>query len=118
MHGSHHLHLLYEKQLAAFHPYGVPLYKPASTRLMRPGSVGYFNSLGEWAPITQLDDPKSLKSGGLKQPEEELERAEFKPITSWDRKYSEKVEEKSVTGKAQVYVPTMRDCGRELTADP
>lgn len=102
MPASKPLHLLYEELMVKPHPYGVPLYKPTSTRLMRPGSVGYFNDLGEWAPITQLDDLKTLQREGLKPPEEDLERVKYSPITTWDRKYSEGVNENDVSGKVGV----------------
>jgi hypothetical protein len=92
------LHQVYEEELAAFHPYGVPLYKPVSTKILRPGSVGYFNKLGEWAPITQLDDLASLASDGFEPPEEDLKRARYKPVTNWDRKWSKDVQESDISG--------------------
>jgi len=88
--------------MSAYHPYGLALYKATSTRLLRPGAVGYFNRLGEWAPITQLDDPELLKKDGFKPPEEDLEQAKYKPITNWDRKCSEGVKESDVSGNASV----------------
>lgn len=78
------------------HPYSVALSKPTSTQLLRPGSVGYWNRLGDWKLIAQLDDPESLEKRGLKAPEEKLERAKHKVITDWGRKYSTLVEETNV----------------------
>ncbi|KAF4635737.1 hypothetical protein G7Y89_g2355 [Cudoniella acicularis] len=72
------LHDLYASQMVN-HPYGYALYKPASTKVLRPGAVGYWNELGEWQPIAWLDDPVSLKKLNLKVPEEELERARDDP---------------------------------------
>jgi hypothetical protein len=98
MSNSHGLHQLYEKLLGASHSYGLPLYKPTSTRLMRPGSVGYFNALGDWAPVTKLDTIPADGERGLKPPEEELETARYVPITDWSRKYSQGVSEVTVSG--------------------
>ncbi|EON64522.1 hypothetical protein W97_03755 [Coniosporium apollinis CBS 100218] len=98
------LHLRYEEQMKD-HPYGLALYKPTSTKLLRPGSVGYWNDLGDWQPIAQLDDPESLQQKRLKAPEEELERAKYKVITDWDRKYSTLVTETNVTGQVGVEIP-------------
>jgi hypothetical protein len=61
----------YEEQMKENHPYGMALYKPQSTKVLRPGSVGYWNQLGDWNPIVQLDDPASLQLQSLKAPEEE-----------------------------------------------
>ncbi len=82
------------------HPYGMALYKPLSTKVLRPGSVGYWNDLGDWNPIAQLDSEHSLQLQAFKVPEEELQRAKFQPITEWDRKYSILVTETDLSARA------------------
>jgi hypothetical protein len=43
----------YSKLMQA-HPYGTALYKPQSSRTFHPGSVGYFDAVGNWNPIADL----------------------------------------------------------------
>jgi hypothetical protein len=36
------------------HPYGTALYKPQSSRNFHPGSIGYFDAVGNWNPVADL----------------------------------------------------------------
>lgn len=98
----------HHKQYAAQmkdHSFGLALYHPVSTRVLRPGSVGYWNSDGIWQPVAFLDDSASLKKMRLESPEEGLTRAVFQPITDWDRMYSKYVTELTFSpANAEVYV--------------
>ena len=90
------LHDLYADQMVN-HPYGYALYKPVSTKVLRPGAVWYWNELGEWQHIAWLDDSVSLEKLNLKVPEEELERAGDDPLTNWRTMPSSKVSETNIT---------------------
>jgi len=41
-------------KLMQVHPYGNALYKPQSSKTFHPGSIGYFDSLGNWNPVADL----------------------------------------------------------------
>ena len=75
------------------HPYGYALYHPVSTRDMRPGSVGFFDSLGVWNPIAHLEDSESLTRSGLRFPTRSLTVARTERIKEWTPKVSANVTE-------------------------
>lgn len=77
------------------HPYGFALYHPASTRVMRPGCVGFLDSHGVWTPIAHLEDSDSLTKHGLRFPKQSLTVAKTERITGWDPKVSNGVTERS-----------------------
>ncbi|ORY06779.1 hypothetical protein BCR34DRAFT_489888 [Clohesyomyces aquaticus] len=74
------LHNLYV-DLIKVHSYRFGLYKPALTLELRPGLVRYWNNLGVWQPIIQLDNADEVKKKGLKIPKEDLVPHEFDPET-------------------------------------
>lgn len=57
------------------HPYGYALYQPASTSVLHPGAVGYFDAQGFWSPLADLNDLEGLKALGLKAPKTKLMKA-------------------------------------------
>jgi hypothetical protein len=75
------------------HPYGYALYKPMSSTILKPGSCGYFDSLGAWNPIANLDDVQSLQKYGLQPPKERLEKAPPEENITWGPKVSQNVTE-------------------------
>ncbi|KAF1831602.1 hypothetical protein BDW02DRAFT_44472 [Decorospora gaudefroyi] len=99
------LHDLYA-DLMKVYPFGLGLYKPPSTLALRPGSVGYFNELGVWQPIVQLENAEDVKGKGLKIPEEELAKHEFDPETDWAPMYSTEVIEADIASKIKAGAST------------
>ena len=77
----------------AHHPYGYAMYKPVSSNILKPGSCGYFDSLGTWNPFVDLTSPSSLEKYGLSSPKEELERIPSEENTDWGPKVSRSVTE-------------------------
>jgi hypothetical protein len=77
----------------AHHPYGYAMYKPVSSNILKPGSCGYFDSLGTWNPFVDLTSPSSLQKYGLSSPKEELERIPSEENTDWGPKVSRSVTE-------------------------
>ena len=77
------------------HPYGLALYHPASTRVLRPGCVGFFDSLRVWTPIAHLEDSESLTKIGLRFPTQSLTVAKTESIKGWTPKVSTGVTERS-----------------------
>ena len=77
------------------HPFGFPLYHPASSRILRPGSVGFFNGLGIWTPIAHLEDSESLMKLNLRFPTQSLTVAPTERIKEWTPKVSTGVTERS-----------------------
>jgi len=47
------------------HPFGVALYRPLPTSILRPGSLGYFDEFGSWNPIAHLAESDDLLAKGL-----------------------------------------------------
>ena len=84
---------VYTKGLAA-HPYGRALYHPASTKELRPGTVGFFNAEGLWNPIAHLEDSESLARHGLRFPTQSLTAAKPERISQWFPKTSRDVKER------------------------
>ena len=77
------------------HPFGFALYHPASSRILRPGSVGFFDSLGVWVPVAHLEDSESLSKHGLRFPKTSLTVAKTERIKGWTTKVSTGVTERS-----------------------
>ena len=77
------------------HPFGIGLYHPASSRILRPGAVGFFDSFGNWVPIAHLEDSDSLNKYGLRFPKTSLTVAKTERITGWTPKVSAGVNEVS-----------------------
>lgn len=53
MTGNNQLDEVYVTQMR-YHGYGRAMYKPVSTSSFHPGTVGYFDKLGNWNPIADL----------------------------------------------------------------
>ena len=70
----------YTKRLAV-HPYGHALYHPTSTKELRPGSVGFFNTEGLWNLVAHLEDPESLAKHKLRSPTQSLTAAKLESIS-------------------------------------
>jgi hypothetical protein len=68
------------------HPFGLALYHPVSSRDLKPGSVGFLDSLGYWTPIAHLEESESLSKNGLKLPTHPLTLARTERITGWTPK--------------------------------
>lgn len=50
----------------AEHPYGHALFRPASSKSLRPGSCGYLDDQGKWNPIiSNIEDTAELQQTGL-----------------------------------------------------
>lgn len=47
------------------HPYGVAMYRPPRSTVLRLGTVGYFDDFGAWNIIVDLTNAKDLASKGL-----------------------------------------------------
>lgn len=75
------------------HPFGFALYHPASSRILRPGAVGFFDSFGAWVPIAHLEDSESLSRHGLRFPKTSLTIAKTERISGWTPKVSTGVSE-------------------------
>lgn len=68
------------------HPFGLALYHPISSRDLKPGSVGFLDSLGHWTPIAHLEESESLSKNGLRFPTHSLTLARTECITGWTPK--------------------------------
>jgi hypothetical protein len=80
------------------HPYGYPLYHPASTKSLKLGACGYLDEYGDWNNICNvLEKNPSFDTIS----EEELERAEPQRMT-WLPKVSENVHEVKLKAQAAV----------------
>ena len=77
------------------HPFGLALYHPVSSRELRPGCVGFFDSLGGWTPIAHLEHSESLAKYGLRFPTQSLTIARTERITGWTPKTGFEVKERS-----------------------
>ena len=84
---------IYTSRLA-IHPYGHALYHPASNKELRPGSVGFFNAVGLWNPIANLEDSASLAKYGLRSPTQSLTAAKPEQILRWFPKLGKDVKER------------------------
>ena len=72
------------------------MYKPVSNSILRPGSCGYFDTLGTWNPLVDLTSPSSLQKYGLSSPKEELERIPSEENAEWGPKVSRSVTEVNI----------------------
>lgn len=72
------------------HPYGTAAYRPLPYRDFHPGSVGYFDSNGEWNPITDLSAPSTLTNGHF-TPIQGLQRAPSDARIEWGPKASKNI---------------------------
>ena len=77
------------------HPFGLALYHPASSRDLRPGCVGFFDSLGHWTPIAHLEQSETLAKYGLRFPTQTLTLARTEHIKYWTPKPGFEVKERS-----------------------
>ncbi|KAI9743314.1 MAG: hypothetical protein M1818_003160 [Claussenomyces sp. TS43310] len=68
------LNRIYAEEMRHY-PYGYALYQPASTAVIKPGIVGYFDSTGFWSPLADLNDTTALKAAGLTPPKHPLSPA-------------------------------------------
>lgn len=50
------------------HPYGHGFYEPELASVVRPGTCGYLNRLGQWQPIADLTNTDDLDEKKLKYP--------------------------------------------------
>ena len=76
------------------HPFGFALYHPCNKALLKPGSCGYFNHLGDWNPISDV----LSSNGGFVGLDEDLQAAEPQKL-SWGPKCSEHVTERRLKTK-------------------
>lgn len=65
------------------HPYGIALYRPLRTSLFKPGAFGYFDEIGEWNLIGNLEDAELLARKGFSPVEVELEKAPIENGIKW-----------------------------------
>ncbi|KJA17345.1 hypothetical protein HYPSUDRAFT_46553 [Hypholoma sublateritium FD-334 SS-4] len=47
------------------HPFGIALYYPPPTTVLKPGAVGYFDAYGSWNVIADLEDATELARNGF-----------------------------------------------------
>lgn len=70
------------------HPFGVALYRPLPTSILRPGSLGYFDEFGAWNLIAHLAEGPSLLAKGLGELEGEIAVAPPDDGIKWGPKIS------------------------------
>lgn len=70
------------------HPFGVALYRPLPTSILRPGSLGYFDEFGAWNLIAHLADGPELLAKGLDKLEDEIAMAPPEDGIKWGPKIS------------------------------
>lgn len=75
------------------HSFGYALYHPCPNTVLTPGSIGYFDNVGEWIPM-EFDSFKALVAG-MKLGE--IEHAKCGPITT------KQVTQVSLSGSANLY---------------
>ena len=76
MFDNNDLHEMYAESLR-HHSFGYALYHPCPSTVLTPGSIGYFDNVGEWNPM-EFDSFKALVAG-MKMGE--IEHATWGPIT-------------------------------------
>lgn len=82
------------------HPFGFALYHPCDKMLLKPGSCGYFNYLGDWNPIADV-----LSSNGrFVGLDEDPQKAEPQTL-NWGPKCSEHVTEYRFKTAAERFEP-------------
>jgi hypothetical protein len=79
-------------QLMDSHSFGVPLYLPSLTSILRPGCVGYFDNLGKWNLIAHLADSYSLADKMLSIFDDKLHIAPVEDGITWGPMISSGVE--------------------------
>ena len=68
--------------------FGQALYHPKSNKVMKPGMLGYFDSLDEWSNVVDLGEEGALKNFNLSKPRFDLgdvmleQRLWGEPLTS------------------------------------
>lgn len=86
------LHQMYAETLR-HHSFGYALYHPCPSTVLTPGSIGYFDNVGEWNPM-EFDSFKALVAG-MKMGE--IEHATWGPITT------KEVTQVNLSGSANLY---------------
>ena len=89
------LHLMYAESLR-HHSFGYALYHPCPSTVLTPGSIGYFDNVGEWNPM-EFESFKTLVQG-MKMGE--IEHATWGPITT------KEVTQIDLSGSASLYLPS------------
>jgi hypothetical protein len=92
MFGNNDLHEMYAESLR-HHSFGYALYHPCPSTVLTPGSIGYFDNVGEWIPM-EFDSFKALVAG-MKMGE--IEHAKCGPITT------KQVTQVSLSASANLY---------------
>ena len=77
------------------HPFGVALYRPLPTSILRPGSLGYFDEFGSWnliAHLAELEGPievrPNLLAKGLGKLDHKIDTAPPEDGIKWGPKMS------------------------------
>ena len=70
------------------HPFGVALYRPLPTSILKPGSLGYFDEFGGWNLIAHLAEGPALHAKGLGKLEDEIDIAPLDDGITWGPKIS------------------------------
>ena len=70
------------------HPFGVALYRPLPTSILRPGSLGYFDEFGSWNLIAHLAEGPNLLAKGLGKLDHEIHIAPPEDGIKWGPKMS------------------------------
>lgn len=98
---SHALHQVYASYMRN-HPYGTAVYRPLPYREFHPGSVGYFDTNGDWNHITDLSSPESLQADQYSPPREALQLATPDNRIEWGPKASRNIHARHTALKAGV----------------
>ena len=64
--------------------------------IFKVGACGYFDDLGSWQPIVDLEQPNKLLERKLTPPEDELEKAPLDDGIEWGPKVSSQTTAKKI----------------------
>jgi len=77
---------------------GYPVFNPPDADFLKPGSIGYFNNIGEWMPLDIPSWSEFLKTMKSLAPQPE----------TWPPKLSRDVTQSEAGASANVYMPPTR----------
>jgi len=85
------------------HPFGIALYYPPPTTVLKPGVVGYFDAFGSWNIIADLEDAAELARNGFSL-SAGLEKATTDNGIKWGPKTSSNMKATKIDLSAGMYV--------------
>ena len=85
------------------HPFGIALYYPPPSTVLKPGAVGYFDAYGSWNIIADLEDATELARNGFSAPAN-LVKAPIDNGIRWGPKTSSNTKATKIDLSAGMYV--------------